>query len=305
MTLTNVTVSDPLVTVSCPPAAATLDPGETATCTATYTITQPDIDAGKVDNTGSVTSKAPQGQDVANSDDATVLIPQVVTLQLTKTATPTTYSTVGQIISYSFELKNTGNVTLSTPFAVQDDQTSNESCSPTPTTIAPGASIICTATRTVTQADIDAGKIVNKATATATFKSATVTSNEATATVTVNVASTSTMTDSSFQLKDDLSPWRMTDFEILLNGQSAIVATNPGQFYYHQRATSPYSPSVVTQWQFNVNWPKEFTAQTEGGQPIHAYVQYATDPANTWRDWTPQSTGICWTFSSRPTTRRT
>jgi len=37
------------------------------------------------------------------------------------------------------------------------------------------------------------------------------------------------------------------------------------------------------------------------GQPIHAYVQYATDPANTWRDWTPQSTNICWTYSSPST----
>ena len=45
----------------------------------------------------------------------------------------------------------------------------------------------------------------------------------------------STMTDSAFQLKDDLSPWTITDFEILINGKdNTIVATNPGQFYYHQ-----------------------------------------------------------------------
>jgi hypothetical protein len=35
--------------------------------------------------------------------------------------------------------------------------------------------------------------------------------------------------------------------------------------------------------------------QTSGGQPIHAYVQYASDAPNTWRDWTPQSTNISWT----------
>ena len=301
VTLTNVTITDPMFpALSC--TFASLAPGVSdSTCIATVTLTQTQVDSGSVSNTATVSGTPPTGatpNPTTNTDTETVTITRSPSLQLTKTATPTTYSTVGQIISYSFELTNTGNVTLSAPFAVQDDQTSNESCPPSPTTIAPGASIICTATRTVTQADLDAGKIVNKATATATFNSATVTSNEATATVTVNVASTSTMTDSSFQLKDDLSPWRITDFEILLNGQSSIVATNPGQFYYHQRATSPYSPSVITQWQFNVNWAKEFTAQTEGGQPIHAYVQYATDPANTWRDWTPQSTGICWTYSS-------
>src|SRR6185369_5111300 len=137
--------------------------------------------------------------------------------------------------------------------------------------------------------------VTNHATASTSYNGHAVTGS-AQATVTVRVTSGSTMTDSSFQLKDDLTPWTITDFEILLNGQNAIVATNPGQFYYHQRATSPYS--IPTQWQFNLNWPKEFTAQIEGGQPIHAYIQYATDPANTWRDWTPQSTGICWTYSS-------
>ena len=55
---------------------------------------------------------------------------------------------------------------------------------------------------------------------------------------------------------------------------------------------------MPTKWEFNLNWPKEFTAQVEGGKPIHAYIQLPGDPANTWRDWTPQSTGICWTYSS-------
>src|SRR5438105_4019731 len=52
------------------------------------------------------------------------------------------------------------------------------------------------------------------------------------------VPSGSTMTDSSFQLKDDLSPWTVNDFEILMSSKNTIVATNPGQFYYHQRATN-------------------------------------------------------------------
>jgi uncharacterized protein (DUF2141 family) len=105
--------------------------------------------------------------------------------------------------------------------------------------------------------------------------------------------STSTITDSSFQLADDLTPWRFTDFEILLNPSNTIVATNPGQFYYHQRGLN--TSGSTASMQFTVNWPCQFTTQTAGGQPIHAYVQYASDSANTWRDFTPQSTNIMWT----------
>ena len=107
--------------------------------------------------------------------------------------------------------------------------------------------------------------------------------------------SESTMTDSAFRLVDDLAPWTIGDFEILLNPKSPydIVATNPGQFYYHQRATNTSGGS--TNMSFTINWPCQFMTQTNGnGQPIHAYVQLPTDSANTWRDWTPQSSEISW-----------
>ena len=109
------------------------------------------------------------------------------------------------------------------------------------------------------------------------------TSNTASATVRVVVDSTSQMTNSAFQLVDDLTPWQTTDFEILVNGQNIVVATNPGQIYYHQRATSPYS--IPTNWDFTLNWPCQFESQTAGGQPLHAYIQYATDSPDTWRPW--------------------
>jgi hypothetical protein len=105
----------------------------------------------------------------------------------------------------------------------------------------------------------------------------------------------STMTDSAFKLVDDLTPWTIDDFEILLNPKNEIVATNPGQFYYHQRATN--TSGTTSSMAFSINWPCQFVTQTSGGQPIHAYVQLASDSANTWRDWTPQSSNISWTNS--------
>ena len=119
MTLTSVVVTDPSVTVTCPAAAATLDPGETATCTASHALTQADIDAGQVDNTADVDSTAPQGQTVSDTDSATVFVPQIRTISIDKSGSlditssaPTTRANPGDTISYSFALENTGNVTL-------------------------------------------------------------------------------------------------------------------------------------------------------------------------------------------------
>jgi hypothetical protein len=140
-----------------------------------------------------------------------------------------------------------------------------------------------TCTYKVTQSDIDAGKLSNTATATATGPKGQPASDTATNEIHVRLVSTSDMTNSAFQLVDDLSPWAVPDFEILLNGSNIVAATNPGQFYYHQRATSPYS--IPTDWTFQFNWPCQFESQVNGGQPMHAYIQLATDGPNTWRPW--------------------
>ena len=43
-------------------------------------------------------------------------------LTLVKTATPATYDAVGDVISYSYTLSNSGNVTLAGPVTVTDDK---------------------------------------------------------------------------------------------------------------------------------------------------------------------------------------
>ena len=80
-----------------------------------------------------------------------------------KSATPTSYDHVGQVISYSYLVTNTGNVTLPGQFTVSDNKLT-VTC-PATATLAPGASITCTASHTVVQADLDAGAIVNVASA--------------------------------------------------------------------------------------------------------------------------------------------
>ena len=43
-------------------------------------------------------------------------------LSLVKTANPTTYSSVGDVIAYTYEITNSGQTTLGGPFSVSDDK---------------------------------------------------------------------------------------------------------------------------------------------------------------------------------------
>ena len=102
-------------------------------------------------------ASASNGTVTSPTDTETVTAVQTKSLTIVKTATPSTYSAVGNIISYSYLVTNNGNVTLSGPFTVSDDKATDEACPATPTSLAPGASVTCTASYTITQADLDAG----------------------------------------------------------------------------------------------------------------------------------------------------
>ncbi len=171
VTLTNITVTDPIVTVLGGPI--TLAPGASnnSSFTGTYTLTQADIDAGKKDNTAITTGKDPQNINVTDSDDETTIIPKSASIDLIKTGVlnmnavaPNGVANVGDQINYSFTVTNTGNVTL-TNITITDPIVTVIGG---PITLAPGASnnSAFTGTYTLTQADIDAGKKDNTATTT-------------------------------------------------------------------------------------------------------------------------------------------
>jgi len=177
-------VSDDKTTVDCPSTPSALAPGAHVTCTATYLITQADLDAGSVTNHATATAFFDETKVTSNQAQATVTADQGPSLTLAKAASPTTYDAPGQSIGYTYTLTNSGNVTLSAPYAVSDDKIASVDCPSTPSTLAPGASVQCTTTYSTTQADVDNGSVTNHATATAQFGDATVTSNQAQATVT-------------------------------------------------------------------------------------------------------------------------
>ncbi len=198
--LSSVSVSDTLIpSVSCPDSS--LAPATSETCTASYTVTQADVDAGSVTNTATAHAKAPPSSTSITSGPSSVTVDAsgaTSTLSLTKSTTSTGYGKAGQTISYSYVVTNSGTESL-TGVGVTDNKVT-VSCPKS--SLAPGASETCTATYTVTQADVNAGSVTNVATANGTnphaaavsSPSATVTVEASSATSKLSVTETSTAT---------------------------------------------------------------------------------------------------------------
>ena len=198
VTLTGVTVSDPRpglspLTLAWPAAAGTLAPGQQVTGTATYTVTQADVDTGSITNTASVSGTPPSGPAVGASSPAVVLAtaPAGPAVATTKSAVVNGSGAVGDVVDYTITATNTGNVTLRS-VSIADTLPGLTPLQYTwPGTagiLAPGQSVTATTTHTLTQADVDAGSVVNVATTTGTSPGGTTVSGASPAVTTPTVA---------------------------------------------------------------------------------------------------------------------
>jgi gliding motility-associated-like protein/uncharacterized repeat protein (TIGR01451 family) len=175
-TLTNINISDPLTgSVNLAVTPSELVPNAIGTATATYTIQQSDMDAGRVTNSAIVTATTPTNGTVTDTSGTTITndIPTETTLNpspsvaLIKTGVVAGTRAVGDIITYTFTVTNSGNTTL-TNVIVNDALTNSVNLAVIPSTLAPNATGTATATYVIKQLDIDAGKVTNSATVTAT-----------------------------------------------------------------------------------------------------------------------------------------
>ena len=171
-----VTIADTIATDELCPAVSTvgnfdaeLDPGESITCAASHTITLADLNAGSVTNVADATADGT----TSPTDTETVTAVPDPSLSIVKTASPTTYDTDGETISYSYLVTNDGNVSLTGPVTIADTIATDELC-PAVSTVGnfdaeldPGESITCAASHTITLADLNAGSVTNVADATA------------------------------------------------------------------------------------------------------------------------------------------
>lgn len=148
--------------------------GAAETCTATYTVTQADVDAGGITNTATANG-TPPGGDPVPSDPSTVTVPSTShpALALVKTSDVATITTVGQAVTYSFEITNTGGVTQEDVHPAEgafngSGTLPEPTCPAAAASLAPGASVTCTAVYHVTKADLSTGRLSNTATAVGT-----------------------------------------------------------------------------------------------------------------------------------------
>src|SRR6185295_8552739 len=80
-------------------------------------------------------------------------VAQTPGLSITKSANTATYTSVGQVIVYTYVIRNIGNVTLTGPFTVTDDKLGVLPCT-TATSLGPGASITCAANYVIKASDL-------------------------------------------------------------------------------------------------------------------------------------------------------
>ena len=112
-TITGVGVSDNLIpTVNCPDSS--LAGGASETCTATYTVTQADVDAGSVTNTATASATDAYGDTLTSAPSSVTVNASNASSSLTlvKSTTSSGYGAAGDTIPYSYLVTNTGTKTL-------------------------------------------------------------------------------------------------------------------------------------------------------------------------------------------------
>ncbi len=147
-----------------------IDPGETWIYTATQTVTQAEFNAG-TPLVGTVTATSG-----AAYSAATVAVQRNATVTLDKSANRSSVSVAGDLITYTYTVTNTGNITVNNVTVTDDNGTpgvTTDDFNPTPVLgsdhvhnsgdankngkLDPGEKFLYRSTHIVTQAEIDAG----------------------------------------------------------------------------------------------------------------------------------------------------
>ncbi|MFF2629614.1 LPXTG cell wall anchor domain-containing protein, partial [Kitasatospora griseola] len=158
-----IAVSDDHVTsVTCD--ATTLNPGQSTLCHGSYVITEDDVEAGHVTNKARASGVEPEGDPVESPPgEATVETTSgASSLSITKQADVSGSAHVGDTVTYTYTVTNTGTTVL-TDVAVADDRVAQVTCDAR--TLNPGGSTTCHGTYVVTAEDAKAGHVINTATA--------------------------------------------------------------------------------------------------------------------------------------------
>lgn len=162
--LSNIQVSDPLVTVT--GQVISLMPGacNTNTFSGVYFINQADINSGEIKNIASVSGTSVLGDIVTDTDSVEVFLNMAPQIELIKHATSTGIqnpTAIGDRIEYSFEVCNTGNVQLDN--VLINDPLFSIPQIPISLQIGECDTTSFTGSYAVTGRDVQAGRVINSA----------------------------------------------------------------------------------------------------------------------------------------------
>ena len=208
-TLTGVVVNDPKISpnsITCP----TVAPGGTCVLVGTYTVIQSDADAGTIQNVATATSPVcPAGGVGVCTVTVDTPVPQTPSQTLVKELTGNADQdvsgtvTLGDTLTYTVTVTNTGNTTLSN-VVVSDPMTTPASI--TCASLVPGALCQLVGTYTVVAADVTAGEVSNTAVVTSSLCAAGSTDPACTTTVDVPVLPATTSVSKSVDTAGPVLP---------------------------------------------------------------------------------------------------
>ncbi len=148
-------INDQLGSIPC--SDADLGAGMSSQCQGVHVIVESDLTVGVITSN----ALARNSNAISPNTRSTVKVGSR-TLALTVSATPQSYRAINDTITYQYTIKNGGAVSLAGPFTVVDDLIGTiNACGNG--LLAPGATTSCTATHTITGAEVSADSLHNNA----------------------------------------------------------------------------------------------------------------------------------------------
>ncbi|WP_448322217.1 DUF7507 domain-containing protein, partial [Streptomyces sp. CO7] len=161
----------------------TLASGAGTTCRGTYTVTAEDTADGFVVNVAQAFGTSGGAPVESERDTERIEVAgQRSSLTLDKRVDEERTYEVGDLVRYEYDVRNTGETTL-TDVRVTDDRVVDVDCPTAP--LEPGEQVTCTGSYRVSEADAEAGSVVNTASASGVFRGQRFRSEEDSARITV------------------------------------------------------------------------------------------------------------------------
>jgi uncharacterized repeat protein (TIGR01451 family) len=229
-TISNISVTDPLLPgLEC--SVASLAPGASTSCSGIYQVTQADVDdpSGVLTNTSTAAGNDPAGNRVEDSDTESIVISGAAqsSLSLDKrlsSGSAVTYDSVGDVLNFEFVVTNSGGQLITDQVVISDASLDAPASCPAPGSgLSPGASITCTGVVTITQSDLDAGSLVNTATASA----GAITSPSDTVTVTAVQQSAMSLAVSGALRGSEFKKDEFVDYAYVVTNAGNVTITDP------------------------------------------------------------------------------